>query len=191
MQHVEQYGDFIALDESREGESLTLRFSPSLTPLRQRWRNNGLSADFLAGYVATFLPADGADPAAARRQADSAAAVAYVANELLENAMKYGFGERSILMHLHLEKDRVIFQQTNGAAPAQAAALRGFIADLETVGAADLLIRQMENGVGENGSSGLGLLTMINDYGARLAFKLSSCKNGEDAVITTQVELDI
>lgn len=189
---MERYGDFIELDEDRDGEGLALRFSPSSTPLQQRWRNNGLSADFVAGYISTFLPVDDDDPSAVRRRADVPAAVGYVANELLENAMKYGDGVagRPIVMHLRLEKERVIFQLSNGATSAQADALRAFIRRLEAVGPDELMIAQMEDGGGENGS-GLGLATMMNDYGAKLAFQLVGCKNGEDGVITTQVELDM
>src|SRR5438477_6913961 len=40
-------------------EFLSLSFSPLSAPLRSRWRNNGVSADFLGDYVITFLPADG------------------------------------------------------------------------------------------------------------------------------------
>lgn len=188
----ETYGDFVELDEDRAGESLSLRFSPSSTPLQQRWRNNGLSADFLAGYVSTFLPADNDGEAAAGRKADVAAAVGYVANELLENAMKYGDAEtgRPIFMRLHLEETRIIFHQTNSAAAARVASLRAFIADLAEMGAADMLLKQMENSGGDGGS-GLGLLTMVNDYDARLAFRISERKNCGEALITTQVELDI
>ncbi len=189
--NIRIFGDFIELDEDRAGESLTLRFSPSSTPLQQRWRNNGLSADFLAGYVSTFLPVDNSDPASARKQADTAAAVGYVANELLENAMKYsaeGSG-KSISMRLHLESRRIIFHQSNCAAPDRGAALENFIARLETLGASEMLIRQMEAGGDENGS-GLGLLTMVNDYGARLAFRVVPCNEDGEMIITTQVELD-
>jgi hypothetical protein len=42
-----------------ECEYLTLAFSPTSAPLRSRWRNNGLSADFLGDYVTTFLPTNG------------------------------------------------------------------------------------------------------------------------------------
>ena len=188
---IEIFGDFIELDEDRAGESLTLRFSPSSTPLQQRWRNNGLSADFLAGYVSTFLPVDNSDPASARRQADISAAVGYVANELLENAMKYsaeGSG-KSISMRLHLESKRIIFHQSNSAAPERAAALRDFIAKLKSLGASEMLLKQMENGGDENGS-GLGLLTMVNDYSARLAFRVAGGDEGGETIITTQVELD-
>ena len=35
-------------EPASECEYLTLAFSPTSAPLRSRWRNNGLSADFLA-----------------------------------------------------------------------------------------------------------------------------------------------
>ena len=189
---IETFGDFIELDENRAGESLSLRFSPSSTPLRHRWRNNGLSADFLAGYVSTFLPADDNGDGAVGRKTEVAAAVGYVANELLENAMKYGGAEtgRPISMRLHLEEKRIIFHQTNTAAPSRVDSLRAFIAGLEELGAADMLLRQMENGGGESGS-GLGLLTMANDYGAKLAFQITKEKENGEALVTTQVELNI
>src|ERR1700683_674106 len=76
-------------EPSQECEYLTLAFSPTSAPLRSRWRNNGLSADFLADYVTTFLPTRDGKPAAASRQKELKHAVTYVANELLENAMKY------------------------------------------------------------------------------------------------------
>ena len=189
---VETYWDFTELNEDSVGESLMLRFSPSSTPLQQRWRNNGLSADFLAGYVSTFLPVGADDPESARRQSDISAAVGYVANELLENAMKYGADAagKSISMRLHLEEHRIVFHQTNVAGSARVAALRRFIAQLSQLGAADLLWRQMENGGDENGP-GLGLLTMVNDYGARLAFHIAACEPTDSFMITTQVVLDI
>jgi hypothetical protein len=37
-------------ERSGECEYLTLAFSPLSAPLRSRWRNNGLSADFLGDY---------------------------------------------------------------------------------------------------------------------------------------------
>ena len=189
---VETFGDFIELGEDRDGEGLILRFSPSSTPLQQRWRNNGLSADFLAGYVETFMPADDSDPEALRRRLTVKGAVNFIANELLENAMKYNAEHigQSISMRLHLEKERILFHQTNAADATRAAALRDFIARLQTVGAEDLFVRQMESGGAEEGS-GLGLLTMVNDYGARLAFRLVDGRNGGDSVVTTQVELDL
>jgi hypothetical protein len=83
-------------------EYLTLAFSPTSAPLRSRWRNNGLSADFLGDYVTTFLPANGTLPAFKRRQNEVKHAVTYIANELLENAMKYHQPDVEIPIRIHL-----------------------------------------------------------------------------------------
>jgi len=48
------FGDFMQNLPSSQ-EYLILSFSPGSIPLRQRWRNNCLSADFLADYLSTFF----------------------------------------------------------------------------------------------------------------------------------------
>src|SRR5258707_3999891 len=84
-------------------EYLTLAFSPLLVPLRSRWRNNGLSADFLGDYVTTFLPANGITSAIESRQNEIKHAVTYIANGLLENAMKFHDNHFDIPIGIHLE----------------------------------------------------------------------------------------
>ena len=77
------FGDFKEMENSRH-EYLKISFSPTSRPLQQRWRNNGLSADFLADYLSTFFP--GEDSSSQERQAEIKDAVNFIANELLENA---------------------------------------------------------------------------------------------------------
>ena len=50
------FGDFTERKDDH-GEHLEIGFSPTSIPIQQRWRNNGLSADFLADYLSTFFPA--------------------------------------------------------------------------------------------------------------------------------------
>ena len=52
---TQTFGKFIERQEEY-GEYLKIGFSPTSIPLQQRWRNNGLSADFLADYLSTFFP---------------------------------------------------------------------------------------------------------------------------------------
>ena len=80
------FGNFVEMDEHKQ-EYLIIGFSPTSIPLQQRWRNNGLSADFLADYLSTFFP--GEDAESQEQQTEVKDAVSYVANELLENAMKF------------------------------------------------------------------------------------------------------
>src|ERR1041385_5966216 len=125
------FGNYV--DVSSQGEYLTLAFSPSSGPVRARWRNNGLSADFLGDYVTTFLPATGENAAAQGGQDEMKHAVAYIANELLENAMKYH--ERSvdvpIGIHLELTGNYVSVSASNGAGIGQAEKYKTFIDELQ------------------------------------------------------------
>ena len=83
---VKVFGEFIE-DFSDRSEFLVLGFSPSSLPIQTRWKTNGLSADFLGDYVRNFFPGD--TSAAQNKQAEVRSAVSFIANELLENAMKY------------------------------------------------------------------------------------------------------
>ena len=47
------FGAFMAR-QGASGEYLKISFSPTSMPIQQRWRNNGLSADFLADYLSTL-----------------------------------------------------------------------------------------------------------------------------------------
>ena len=69
------FGDFIETSEDN-GEYLKISFHPGSTSLQQRWRNNGLSADFLAGYLSTFFPGD--DRSSAERQSNIKDAISFI-----------------------------------------------------------------------------------------------------------------
>ncbi|MEO0688226.1 MAG: ATP-binding protein, partial [Cyanobacteria bacterium J06649_11] len=82
------FGDYIE-EFDPELDSLEMTFTPSTRSIRQRWSNNRLSAQFVGDYFAAFLPTAEEDGESDRRIKESKAAVSYVANELLENAMKF------------------------------------------------------------------------------------------------------
>lgn len=185
-------GDTFGAFQSCEGkdaalESLLLCFSPSLLPLQQRWRNNGLSADFLADYVTTFFPKDEADPASAARQSTVKGAVSYIANELLENAMKYSEGgDLPITIRLVLQADRILFEETNATSAGSSESYRRFIDELQKNDPADIYFHKVEAMAVSGDASGLGLITMILDYAATLAWRFDTTPEGGEAV-TTQV----
>lgn len=89
---------------SRDQEFLQIAFSPTSIPLQHRWRNNGLSADFLSDYVRTFFP--GEDSESADRREEIKSALAFVANELLENAMKFNYtpSQYPVTIGMHLDR---------------------------------------------------------------------------------------
>lgn len=190
---IQSFGEFIEQQEG-DGEYLKIGFRPSSITLQQRWRNNGLSADFLAGYLSTFFP--GEDNAATARQAEIKDAISFIANELLENAMKFSFAssQHTVTIEMFLDTDAVRLYTANGIAPDAVAPFQQFIGKLLTCDTNELYIEQLErnaNAEGDTGS-GLGFLTMINDYGARLAWNFSRHAQVQEGVLlTTMVRLPV
>ena len=179
------FGDFIEPKDDH-GEHLQIGFSPTSIPIQQRWRNNGLSADFLADYLSTFFPGD--DRAAAERQADLKSAVSYVANELLENAMKFSYApsQHPISIAMYLESDAVSFYVTNSVDPHAVAVFQQTIERLLTEDIDARYMAQLAQ------ADGMGYLTMLHDYGAALAWKFAPSLQEPDVVtVTTMVRLSI
>jgi hypothetical protein len=183
-------------EHSGECEYLTLAFSPLSAPLQSRWRNNGLSADFLGDYVTTFLPSTNGMAASESRQREIKHAVTYIANELLENAMKYHerLADIPIGIHLELTSDRIAVSASNGISGAQAEQYKAFVEHLLDGDANDLLLKQQEESAAGLGStkSCVGLLTMIIDYGAQLGWRFEvRSPQSEMVTITTSAVLPL
>lgn len=191
---AETFGVYEDISQTRtqNQEHLTLSFSPSSIPIKQRWRNNGLSADFLGDYFTTFFPKSEGDPASMRRQNEVKAAVSYIANELLENAMKFSDEalNHMISIRLMLDQDRIIFLETNGVTCEQAGKFREFISKVMNTDPNELYIQQLEENAMTDSSAGLGYLTMINDYGAELAWHFEDLGD-KGVVVTTEIKVAV
>lgn len=187
------FGDFSdELPVSRE--YLTIVFSPSSVPIKQRWRTNGLSADFMADYFATFFPgSEGATPEI-DRQSEVKGAVSFIANELLENAMKFNDDTslHPISISLKMTSSSLVFIATNSVNPTTVRKFQAFIEELMTSDPSELYIHNLEKNAQSEGAreSGLGLLTMINDYQAKLGWKFETVQQNPEAIaVTTMVQL--
>ena len=187
------FGHFIEQKDDH-GEHLEIGFSPTSIPIQQRWRNNGLSADFLADYLSTFFPGD--DSAAAEPYAELKSAVSYVANELLENAMKFSYApsHHAIGLAMYLEAETISLYVTNSLDPHTVGAFQQLIERLLTEDTDTLYMEQLTHNA-ENDSaagSGLGYLTMLHDYGVTLAWEFASSLQDPDVVtVTTMARLSV
>ncbi|EDN65841.1 conserved hypothetical protein [Beggiatoa sp. PS] len=194
------FGDFSEVAFSSE-EYLILGFSPSSIPLQQRWRNNGLSADFLADYMTTFFPndtkADDIEKPDEIKQNEIRSAVSYIANELLENAMKFHDpnSQYPISIQLQLHSNHIVFSVTNSISPKAAETFQIYLQKLIHSDPQELYIQQLEDNAQEenySSSSGLGLLTMINDYMAKVGWKFQTIKKDQEILtVTTMVQFFI
>ena len=175
-------------------EFLNMGFSPSSLSIQERWRNNGLSADFVADYMITFFPRQ--SDREQQRQAELKHAVSYIANELLENAMKFNYpaAQSAIEFGIHLldrEKAQIVLYATNSVRPEQVQEFQDFIQELLRGDPEELFIRQIEINAEnpENLGSRLGYLTMINDYAAQLGWKFNFLE--DNVLVTTMVQLTV
>lgn len=186
----ETFGNFFE-EPSEKTEYLSIGFSPSSVPLKKRWRNNGLSADFIADYLQTF------STCAPENVSEIKNAVKYVANELLENAMK--FSEESLLyptkITFHLYEDKVVFHVTNTVSNDNLNTFRAFIEKfIKEKDLNDFYLRQIESNAEEEESkhSGLGFLSMACDYGAKIGWKFETILEKRLIIlVTTSVILNL
>jgi hypothetical protein len=189
------YGPFKERDPNA-GEYLIIGFSPSSVPLRQRWRNNSLSADFLADYVTSFFPAE--DDDSSYHRAEVKDAVSYIANELLENAMKFSADTSKfpVDISLYLHPDEVRFYVTNSTTVATTAALKEKIDDLLSGDIETMYFNQLEeNAVAERDSpagAGIGFLTILYNYNTHVAWRFHDVTDpsAQTVTVTVMISLD-
>jgi hypothetical protein len=192
------FGHFIENLPARE-EYLSIGFSPSHLPLKKRWQNNGLSADFIADYFKVFFVSRQEEEEGLETEImteNLCNAVKYIANELLENAMK--FQDASVpftaKIGFSLYDDRLIFCVTNGLQKSQVEYLQKFINRILSEEPEDLYVQAMRANAkkGSDEPSQLGLLSMICDYSAKLGWKFETLATNPPVItVSTMVCLDI
>jgi len=185
-------GDFIDLDTGGSSDFLMINFSAASVPLQQRWRNNGLSADFLADYLSTFFP--GEDDDSLTRKSEIKDGVNFVTNELLENAMKFNFPEKyPVRLYMELQEDKIMLYVTNCIDPRAIETWKHELNRVLTEDTHELFLEQvMKNDTTNNSDSGLGYLSMINDWNAKLAWKFESIPDDINVQqVTVMVQLPI
>ena len=192
------YGDFREnLPDNHE--YLSIGFSPGSIPIQQRWRNNGISADFIADYLSTFVPINEGSLEMQKKRSEVRGAVSYIANELLENAMKFSdeTSKHPIRFGLHLVEGSaktIILLASNSVSVTVLDNFRAFIEEFLSTNVEELYLRQLKKNADddEGYASGLGLLTMKNDYHAKLGWKVEALEHVPgSAVVTTMVQIEI
>ena len=188
------FGDFVENFPPAQ-DSLELTFTPNSLPIKKRWGSNRLSANFMADYFSNFLLVDEDDPAQKRRIKESKGAVSYVANELLENAIKFNNQGTKFKIKFGIyfieEADRTaVLFATNSVSAEGLDKFQKFIQELLCSDPEKLYVQQIEKSAEEenSGASGLGFLTMINDYSAKLGWKFErEQKDPKMIAVTTMV----
>ena len=185
------FGDYIDVLPA-DRDSLELSFTSTSDDIKNLWRNQRLSAHFLANCFINFLPLDENNPEEEQRIKDAQGSISYVANELIENAVKFNIENTAHQVKLGIyflenpELVAVIFA-TNSLNKDSAASFQLHIKRLLSSDPRELYIQQIETSARENNTtrSGLGFLTMMNDYHARLGWKFESSPTWPDVMTVT------
>ncbi len=191
---TETFGNFFEANEKQE--HLLVKLSLTSLPIKQNWHNNSLSADFLAGCQRNFFPEH--DIPSQNRQAEISDAISFIANELLENAMKSGYeaGDCTISIVLYMPPGLLRFYVTNSIKPQNTVPFQNFIQELLTEDPGQLYVRQLTAITGgkeyDETVSCLGFLTLLCDYNVQLAWKFGTVPENPKAVtVTTMAQVEI
>lgn len=126
------------------------------------WAHCGRTADLLALHLSALLGEE-----APQVSHD----IAYVANELIENAWKFNDGGE-IRVTAALDGGAVLLHVRNAARPEHLATLKANVQALQGRDPAELLVERIEeNAASGTGRSGLGFITLMSDYGAALGWR--------------------
>jgi hypothetical protein len=192
-------GDFIETFPP-DHDALVLTFTPNSKRIKNPWRNQRLSAHFLAEYLVNFLPTQQENSEGDEQWIKEVkATVSYVANELLENAMKFNLeaAHYKVKFGIHFPQESeaiaVIFA-SNSIDRQSADKFQVFIQALLDSDPEELYVEQVESSADHENAeiSGLGFLTMINDYQAKLGWKFEVIQSDPEILkVTTMAQVAV
>ena len=193
---IEVFGEFIE-EFIPNSDFLELSFTSSSQANQRRWRNNRLSAHFVADYFANLLNFDENDLANEKRIKEIKSTISYISNELLENAIKFHENTKihQVKLGISFLEDTdtaIVIYAKNSIYSEKVQKYQAFINLLLTEDANELYVQQIETASAEEESkaSGLGLLTLINDYSAKLGWKFEpESSQPEIIAVTTMVQI--
>lgn len=155
-------------------------------PLALAWQHCAVTSDFLSDFYALSRPGTPHDYTEARH------CIGYLLNELLENAVKFR-APGDILIETSLDGDRFEAKIVNPITGAAAARFQTVLTEMIAQDPGDLLIARIEANAlaGAEGGSGLGLLTLMSDYGARLGWIFRRDGAADRLALETFAALDL
>lgn len=180
---MKQFGD---TGRSNGSRAFSMRIVISDGPLGISWQHASETCEFLGDVFALHHARGGADYTDARHS------IIYLVNELLENAIKFRV-PGAIQVDCSLENGNFELTVSNDTAADVAARFQSLIEDIISRDPGELLIERIEaNAADENSSgSGLGLLTLMSDYGARLGWDFRSSPSGAAVTLSTHAALTL
>lgn len=154
-------------------------------PLELSWHHCSTTSDFLGDFFGN-LARDSYSYNEARH------GIGYLVNELLENAVKFR-APGDIAVDASLEEGNFEIRVCNLVAADTASRFQGLLAEITARDPGDLLIERIERNAADPSSSGsgLGLLTLMSDYGVRLGWKFLHDTQGGPVRLETYAALTL
>jgi hypothetical protein len=151
-----------------------------------KWSHCSASADFLSQYYAGVL----AEGRSASQVRDLTHGISYLANELIENAVKFR-SEGDVEFTAGMDAGDFVLCIRHCIAPETSTRFKELLAQLTAGDPGDLLIQRIEaNAAGTGSGSGLGILTLMNDYGVHITWRFAP-KDDKRVTLETVARLPI
>ncbi len=166
----------------------------SCTDMLQHWRRVSLSSDFLARYYSFYFPyREKAKGRISRETAENS--ISFVLNELIENTAKYSnTADTAVRVRVLLLERTILLEVSNAVSAALADEFQASMREVLAGNTEELYLSKLEANLqgslgGARSDSGLGFLTLINDYQVQLGFKFEN--TGADICrITVQASMN-
>jgi hypothetical protein len=153
-------------------------------PLELSWHHCATTSDFIADLFALRYQSSRTEYREVRH------CIGYLANELIENAMKFrALGE--IMIEASMDAESFKMKVSNVVDGKSASEFQTLLAEITVGDPSDHLIQRIEANAAEpeKSRSGLGLLTLMSDYGAHLAWIFSPSGEGNRICLETYASL--
>ena len=142
------------------------------------WGSCGQLAEFIGSYTGLFFESPSPDSGAGAEKLDRVEvedAINYILLELMQNALKFNTAG-DIQAKVELHDGEVRFHVGNQIREQDVAQVEGVFQELLSDDPGELMIRRIEENAADPDSyrSGLGFLTIMNDYGASLAWSFDA-----------------
>lgn len=187
------FGNFIDIDP-HDGEYLDIAVAMSSGSIESDWRKNTLCAEFIAKYMLNTIAAHRCSNELESR--DIKDAINYIANEMFENAVKFTNEEscREISFRVENIDDKLRFYVRNSIDELGIAPFQTLIEELLSGDPSEMYFKRIEeNEATESGSaSGLGYLSIMNDYDADIAWKFEAAQvRKKPTYVTTMIQIQV
>ena len=177
------YGD-IPSDTLPLRNTTSLEYYVDQMPLR--WAHSSATSDFLSRFLGGILTRS--DFAGDLK--DVQYSVGYLINELFENAVKFNAGG-VVKISIGLSNKEVVVSVDNLIEPTVSEKFQKLLAEITTGDPGELLIQKIEENAAGGSGSGLGILSLMSDYGVRLGWTFQDAPGEPRVRVITVARLPI